>query len=360
MTNSSLAIIKKEMHFDGGIEKVTTRILDAFLQRGVDVSFYTTSDAALPCSTFSHRPKGLFKLSRMKDFDRWAEKEARKHPLVFSMDRCSYQTHHRAGNGVHAAYLDLRSQTEGKLKKLSFALNPLHRLQLKIEKKTFESSETRVIIVNSEMVKNQILAYYSTPASKITVVHNGVEWKELETDFNESITRSPSDVFQFLFVGHNFKRKGLDILLPALSKLKSKNFHLSVVGHDKEMSKYQSLVHHLKLEKHVTFFGRVKAKPFYLAADALVIPSIYDPFANVTVEALALGLFVITSRMNGGHEVILPHTGSIVETPDELLTALETAMKFPKEKSRAVAIRNSIQHLDYSHQLEKICDLCLG
>ncbi len=360
MTNPSLAIIKKEMHFDGGIEKVTNRLLLAFLNKGVDVSFYTSADASLPCTTFSHRPKGLLKVSRMKDFDQWAQKESRKHSIVFSMDRCSYQTHHRAGNGVHAAYLDLRSQTEGKLKKLSFALNPLHRLQLKLERKTFESPETKVIIVNSEMVKNQIVAYYNTPASKITVVHNGVEWKELEADFNESFTLSHRDVFQFLFVGHNFKRKGLDILLSALSKLNTKKFHLSVVGHDKEMSAYKMLAHRLKLEKHVTFFGRVDAKPYYLAADALVIPSIYDPFANVTVEALALGLFVITSRTNGGHEVILPHTGAIVETPDELIAALETAMQHPKEKSRAEAIRNSIQHLDYSHQLEKICDLCLG
>lgn len=360
MTNSSLAIIKKEMHFDGGIEKVTRRIVDAFLQKGVDVSFYTSSNASLPCPTFSHQPKGLFSHSRMKDFDDWAQKESRKHPIVFSMDRCSYQTHHRAGNGVHAAYLDLRAQTEGKLKKLSFALNPLHRLHLQLEKRTFESPETKVIIVNSEMVKNQITSYYNTPASKIKVIHNGVEWKELETDFNESLARPRSDVFQFLFVGHNFKRKGLDLLLFALSKLKNKKFHLSVVGHDKEMSRYQLLSQRLNLGKQVTFLGRVAAKPHYLAADALVIPSTYDPFANVTVEALALGLFVITSRMNGGHEVILPHTGMIAETPNEWIAALENALQHPKEKSRAEAIRKSIEHLDYSHQLQQICDLCLG
>ena len=44
--------------------------------------------------------------------------------------------------------------------------------------------------------------------------------------------------------------------------------------------------------------------PFYQMADALVIPSFYDPFANVTVEALAMGLFVLSSKHNGGPEIL--------------------------------------------------------
>lgn len=360
MINLSLAIIKKELHASGGLEKVTRRLVDEFQNRGIEVTVYSTN---------SYTPKGFFKFQQLKDFDLWASKEAAKHPVVLSMDRSSFQTHHRAGNGVHAAYLDIRAQTEGRLR---FALNPLHRLQLSLEKKTFESPETKAIIVNSHMVKEQILNYYKTPSSKIHVIHNGVEWNELEADFADSILNrkkyatvlglDPS-VFQFLFIGHNFKRKGLDVLLESLALLKNKNFHLSIVGSDKHMSSYKTQARHLDLESKVTFFGaQAVSRPYYLASDCLVIPSTYDPFANVTVEALALGLLVVSSKMNGGHEVLQPHTGTVIENaqnPEEVAAALESAMNHPKEPLLATTIRSSISHLDYSNQLAKICDLCL-
>jgi len=369
----TLALVKKDFHSQGGLEKVTTKILEALLERAAQVSLYTSSTSSHLCPTFTYKPKGFLKVQKLKDFDRWIKQQTAHHDVIFSMDRCSFQTHHRAGNGVHAAYLDLRSEFEGPLRKLSFALNPLHRFQLELERKTFESDSTKIIIVNSEMVKNQILKYYKTPPSKIHVVHNGVEWNELEADFNDSLTNrtkyladlglDPS-VYQFLFVGHNFKRKGLDVLLEALSLLHNKNFHLSIVGHDKHIAAYQMLAKRLGLASQVTFFGSdPSTKPYYLAADCLVIPSIYDPFANVTVEALALGLFAVSSKMNGGHEVLRSQSGITVQncqSAEELATALEIALNHPKTPERAKEIRSTIAHLDYPIQLKKICDLCLG
>lgn len=369
----TLALVKKDFHSQGGLEKVTAKILEALLERGTQVSLYTSASSSHLCPTFTYKPKGLLKVQKLKDFDRWVSEKTAQHDVIFSMDRCSIQTHHRAGNGVHAAYLDLRSEFEGPFRKLSVALNPLHRFQLELERKTFESDKTKTIIVNSGMVKTQILKYYKTPASKIHVVHNGVEWNELEGDFNDSLLNrtkyatelglDPS-VYQFLFVGHNFKRKGLDALLEALSLLQDKNFHLSIVGHDKQIAAYQMLARRLGLASQVTFFGaEPDTKPYYLAADALVIPSIYDPFANVTVEALALGLFVVSSKMNGGHEVLQSQSGIIVEnchSSEELASALEIALAHPKTPLRASFIRSTISHLDYPNQLEQICDLCLG
>ena len=369
----TLALVKKDFHSHGGLEKVTTKILEALLEREIEVSLYTSASSSHLCPTFTYKPKGFLKVQKLKDFDRWLKEKTAHHDVIFSMDRCSFQTHHRAGNGVHAAYLDLRSQLEGPLRKLSFALNPLHRFQLELERKTFESDTTQTIIVNSEMVKAQILKYYKTPPSKIHVVHNGVEWNALEADFNDSLTNrtkyatdlglDPS-VYQFLFVGHNFKRKGLDVLLEALSLLSSKNFHLSVVGQDKHLPAYQMLARRLGLASQVTFFGSDSSTiPYYLAADSLVIPSIYDPFANVTVEALALGLFVVSSKMNGGHEVLQPQSGITAhncQNAEELASLLEIALNHPKTPERAKEIRSTVAHLDYPIQLKRICDLCLG
>ena len=75
------------------------------------------------------------------------------------MDRNSRQTHIRAGNGVHKAYLEIRKKESSFLKKASFVLNPLHRSILTLEKKAFESKELKVLFVNSNMVIVYALIY---------------------------------------------------------------------------------------------------------------------------------------------------------------------------------------------------------
>jgi UDP-glucose:(heptosyl)LPS alpha-1,3-glucosyltransferase len=350
-----IAIIKRESHPIGGLEKMSSLIVNALTQKGAQISLFTTD---------LYKPKGILKAQKLKNFDNWLSKNTASFDVIFSMDRASHQTHHRAGNGVHAAYLDLRAQAEGTLKKWSFAINPLHRLQLELEKKTFESPQTKIIIVNSAMVQSQILQHYNTPPSKIHVIHNSIDYLAQESDFISSFTHhNRPSTFQFIFIGNNFQRKGLHLLIQALSLLNHKNFHLSVIGTDKNLSFYKTLTTRLGLQKQITFLGAQKdTKPFYLAADCLVIPSLYDPFANVTIEAISLGLFVISSRANGGHEILNPNSGIIIENPheiEELATALKIALNHPKDITSATRIRESVSHLDHTYQLEKVCKLCL-
>jgi UDP-glucose:(heptosyl)LPS alpha-1,3-glucosyltransferase len=338
------------------------------------VTLLTTQEVSAPCPVISCSLQNKLKFLRLKEFDVWCKEtvQANRYDVVFSLDRSSYQTHHRAGNGVHAAYLDMRRQREGYLKRISFAINPLHRVMLRLEKATFEDPHLKKIIVNSNFVKEQILRYYSTPADKIEVIHNGVEWHEMEKPFQtsfaqkneiaESLKLNPH-VFQFLFVGHNFQRKGVSLLLQALSRLSRRDFHLSIVGTDKHLSSYQKQAAALGLFSHVTFFySQADTRPFYQIADALVIPSLYDPFANVTVEALAMGLFVVSSPTNGGHEILTSQSGITVDpcNIDLFASALESAFEHPKNLSSAQQIRASVSHLDFSQQLEKVCNLCLS
>ncbi|HEX2579008.1 MAG TPA: glycosyltransferase family 4 protein [Rhabdochlamydiaceae bacterium] len=369
----TVAILKKDFHNHGGLEKSAWRIIQALKERGASPTLLTSLEISAPCPVLSCSLDSKFKFIRLKEFDTWCKSMVKRHhfDVVFSMDRATFQTHHRAGNGVHAAYLALRSQKEGFLKKFSFKLNPLHRVMLKLEKATFEDPHLKGIIVNSHYVKNQVLQFYATDPAKIHVVHNGVEWLEMENDFNLSFSHKEKiakelgldpKVFQFLFVGHNFHRKGVSLLLKALSSL-PRNFHLSVVGTDKNLSAYQKQAAELGLAKNVTFFySQSDTRPFYQVTDALVIPSHYDPFANVTVEALAMGLFVVSSDNNGGHEVLTPDSGITVDPFDlkRFAAALETALRHPKTLPSAKKIRASVEHLDFSRQLEKVCQICLS
>lgn len=363
----SIAILKRHMAKAGGLEKHTLRIIQKFQERNFAVTLVTASCVAAQddIRVMSKPLTSFFNYKKIEEFDHFSHEFLKKNPhdIVLGMDQTRFQTHIRAGNGVHAAYLDLRKKQEGFWKRCSFFANPLHRLLLKIEKEAFESPRLKAIIVNSAFVKDQILHYYSTDPSKIHLLHNGVEWHEMEKPFQEWPQKKkmqPQEPYHFLFIGHNFERKGLKALLIALSQLKSQNFHLSVVGEDKHSAYYQKLAKKLGLFSQVSFWGKIEnTLPFYQRTDCLVIPSLYDPFANVTVEALAMGLFVVSSATNGGKEVLTKESGVVIDGNISFVAALEYALSKPKTLSSSQRIRESVKHLDFEVQLNKFCDLCL-
>jgi len=120
----------------------------------------------------------------------------------------------------------------------------------------------------------------------------------------------------------------------------------------------------LGLKDKVRFFGsQDEMRPFYQYADALVIPSFYDPFANVTIEALAMGLFVISSKHNGGHEILNKQNGIVIENlldVDAFAASLHVALQHKKTEKSADLARQSVKHLDFSAQLAKLIQGCNG
>lgn len=374
----SIAFLKSNILKRGGLEKYTLRLADSFAHAGHKVTLLTTEwqENALASHPFKvvnlgkRVPLSFFQLLH---FDRRCKQYLNEHPfdVVFGMDRnFCLQTHYRAGNGVHAAYLDRRRVWDSWLKNQSFMINPLHRTLLQMERSTFESPELETLFANSHMVEKEILQYYpNVNPDKISVVHNGVEWSELQMPFEEGLSLRPKilkqlsldpERYQFLFIGNEYERKGLSILLQALASLADKNFQLSVIGKERNPETFVLQARELGLQDHVRFIGAVnEIKVFYSSADCLVIPSLYDPFANVTVEALAMGLYVISSSSNGGSEVIDSRDLGLIfqnlQNPHELALCLKEAMnKRPKTLQQASLIRQSVERLDFSNQINQI------
>src|SRR5262249_50787081 len=163
----------------------------------------------------------------------------------------------------------------------------LHTLILEMEKSTFESQALKRLFVNSQMVEQEIVHHYPrVQRQKISVVHNGVEWKELQKPFEEGLDYRTDilkqfglnpDYYQFLFVGNEYERKGLRLLFDALAMLPDRHFQLSVVGRERKPETFKRLAASLGLTDNVRFFGSVKdMNAFYSVADSLVIPSLYD------------------------------------------------------------------------------------
>ena len=381
MTKVSQDIVLLKSHFDtyGGLEKYSWRIAQIFAKKNFLVKILTTGKItphfSHPNISFhSFSPLSWPSFYRLENFDYLCQQWIKENPskIIFGMDRNSFQTHLRAGNGSHLAYLHSRNKSDSFLHRSIRFFHPFHRKILSMEKKAFENSKLKKLITNSHMVKKQILHYYSIDPKKIVVIHNGVEWQEMEKSFflwkekKQNLLKKfslPENVYHFLFIGNGFLRKGLKPLLQACSLIKHLPFHLTVVGKEKNFKNFIYLKNRLRLQEKVTFFSqRSDIISFYQYADSLVIPSFYDPFANVTVEALAMGLFVVSSKTNGGHEVLNEKNGVIIEdiyNIDSIKTSLEIAIKYPKTTLSAKNIRNNIKYLDFAHQLEKIVSITL-
>ena len=214
---------------------------------------------------------------------------------------------YRAGDGVHRRWLEQRSQYSDLGSSTPDALNPYHRYTLAAEKQMFEHPELRAVICNSRMVRQDIQRYFQVDDNRLPIVYNGIQTNIFNTTAQthrnniRSQYKIPLDVPLFLFVGSGFERKGLAQALRCLPP----HSWLLVVGHDKKQSHYEQLAEKLKIGHRVIFAGPQKqVQPFYGAADAFVFPTIYEPFGNVVLEAMACGLPVITSSFNGASEVI--------------------------------------------------------
>ena len=95
----------------------------------------------------------------------------------------------------------------------------------------------------------------------------------------------------------------------------------------------------------------------YAAADIFILPTIYDPFSNACLEALASGLPVITTRSNGFSEIIEDRVhGSIVDYAGNLI-GLRDAIRFWSDPSRRAAARAATvehaSHFDISDNVQQ-------
>ena len=130
-----------------------------------------------------------------------------------------------------------------------------------------------------------------------------------------------------LYVGRFDERKGIETLVKACSLLKEKgvqNLKLLIIGGSSEdmpdgdeRKRIENLVDQLGLKESTVFAGRIghDVLPlYYTAADVCVIPSHYEPFGLVAIEAMACGVPVVASNVGGLKFTIIPEeTGLLVE-----------------------------------------------
>ena len=161
-------------------------------------------------------------------------------------------------------------------------------------------------------------------------------------------------VFLFAALGH-FERKGLPILLEALSRVKSKSAKLLVVGGTKDLiESYRSRAQDLVLTDRVLFSGtQSDIRPYLWAADGFALASSYETFSLVAFEAAAASLPLITPLLHGIEEIVRDQeTGFVVNrTAEDFAAALTRFIELPAEeriqmgeRARSAATRYDEEH----------------
>lgn len=173
----------------------------------------------------------------------------------------------------------------------------------------FHSAALKKVICNSEMVKRDIIRCFNLPEERITVIYNAIDSQRFQpaTEATRDVTRQqlaiPQQAVALIYVGSGFERKGLKAAIQAMA---NSDRYLIVVGQDKHQARYQQLANQLNCLDRLRFVGvQQDVQPFYHAADGLILPTLYDPFPNVILEAMACGLPVITSTGCGVAEFIM-------------------------------------------------------
>jgi UDP-glucose:(heptosyl)LPS alpha-1,3-glucosyltransferase len=224
-----------------------------------------------------------------------------------------------------------------------------------------------LILPVSNIAKVELLKKYDIPESRIRVIHPGVSFEPFESidkdkcriEIRARYGLNPEDIV-VLFVGMNFEIKGLELLLRGIASVVSEESNeqhglkLLVVGKG-DQKRYSVMAEKLGIGDRVVFAGVTReVEKYYLASDIFAMPSVYDTFGLVVLEAMVAGLPVIISGNVGAKDLVDPGVNGFIlsdESPLQditkfltLLVNRETRMEMG-ESCRQVARRQSWENL---------------
>jgi len=350
-----IAIIRKKYTYHGGAEGFSGRFIDLLAAGGHEIHIYAIrwqADETHPNIHF-HKVPAVSGVSFLRDLTFAVSsyvllrKQRKYFDIIQSHDKTLYQDIYRAGDGCHIEWLQQRWIRTGLAGKISILCNPYHWLILLIERAILRGNRFSLIIAISNMVKYNIVQHYGVSPEKIEVIYNGVDLDRFNPDNREKYRREirvrfgmTEKDFVILFVGSGFERKGVKYLLRAVESI-PEPVTVMIVGRGavkgETMPKRQKII----------FCGPQKdIERYYAAADIFVFPTMYEPFGNVHLEALASGLPVITTKNSGAAEIIADgEQGFVIDRPEDIASLSEKVNYFLQHRDRLASMSRKARKL---------------
>jgi UDP-glucose:(heptosyl)LPS alpha-1,3-glucosyltransferase len=331
-----IALIARPFAFHGGVERATAGLVEALVARGHDLHLLSPGASVAPAGATLHRLRlprlpatarvlALAALAgRAVDAGRW--------DVVQSHERTLRQHVYRAGEGCHRGYLASGGTRRSRML--------YDRVVQALEARVF--ARTPRIVAIARRGQREIETLFGLGAPRVSVIYNGVDLDRFHPE-RAATFRSPAraeaglsaDERVLLFAGSGFERKGLATAIEALPQLGPAR--LVVVGRGDE-SRYRRQAAALDVSDRIRWLGpRRDLERWYGAADVLVLPTRYEPFGNVHLEALASGLPVVTTSVAGGAEVIEEGKNGSVIAPDDAVALAIAVTRLLGENRSALA-----------------------
>jgi len=366
-----IALLRKKYTFHGGAEGFSQNFTQGLSKAGHEVHLFAIqwrTDREVE-NIFFHTVPALKFNSFFRDLtfalsSFFILKRKKKYfDIIQSHDKTLYQDIYRAGDGCHIEWLRQRWKRTGLLGKLSMVCNPYHWLILSLERIIFHGHRFKKVIAISELVKNNIIDHYNISEKDIVIIYNGVDLekfhphkRELYRDEIRQRYAIQEDSVVVLFVGSGFERKGLEYLIRAV-ELIDKPLTVMVVGKGNE-----EIVKRFIKGQRIIFCGpQQDIVRYYAASDMFVFPTIYEPFGNVHLEALASGLPVITTKLSGASEIIEDGvSGFIVSEPErchEIAEKIKILMDESVRERMGKNARRLAENFSIENHIEKVVGL---
>jgi len=358
-------IIKDYDQSRGGAERYLAGLAPRLIERGITVDLVVNRIQGSPPPGIKVKTVPAVRWSSIQaplSFNRSVQRflSQNHYDIIYGLTQIYPQDVYRAGGGLEHEWYAKKHRYSWQ--RITDYIRPRYAVRLYLENQIFRPGNVSKIITNSRLCRNQILSRYIISPEDVVVIYNGVDkeiFNPLVRDrYNNALRKQlgiPAGDRVILFISHNWRRKGLAQLIEAQARLGKDNCWLIVAGRGNP-ALYRRLARRLGLEDRIRFVGPIdEPQKYYGAGDIFVLPTFYDPFANVCLEALSCGLPVVTTRTNGVAEIITTgRNGYVINKPDNIdQLARYIKQAFLLSKTDRKAISDSIAKFTIKRNVEQ-------
>ena len=358
------------IHRMGGIERVGLELANQIAKAGHDsaVVAYDVDESSLHQGVEVRkitRPKGPGLLQSIR-FPKLAE-QAVYHQcdgppdISFGLGALAPRNSVVWVTSVHARWLDVASRPpfSGSLKR---KLNPFHPVMLRQERRAFGTPYHAHLMAMAQNVVDDLQRFYQVPEERISVVPHGYDTTQFSLERAEQL-RGPArerwgiqpEDRVVLCVANEIPRKGLPQLMQAISKMDAKP-RLLVAGRISESALKEAGAQANLPDSQLIAAGVVKDVAEAVAAcDVMALPTFYDSWGLVIIEALACGKPVVTTQLAGASQVVKNQSnGIVIEHPQQIDALHDALVDVLNWEDRSEICATSVEHLIWENVIDQV------
>ncbi|MDB5333356.1 MAG: hypothetical protein JWP03_4507 [Phycisphaerales bacterium] len=358
----------------GGAERYTVDLAAALRGRGHDVALVasTFGPGELPAGGVRLDTGGGTRLGRYLSFLDQLDKhliEARYDVVHAMLPVRSCDVYHPhagiAAEAVRSAHLKEEGPVMRMIAQVSNRMNRRRQRFAAVERALLRGGRPPVVLCLSEYVKRDVAAHYTLDPSRLATLFNATDLHRFDPAVRpgarEEVRRrfniAPAKVVAVM-IAQDFHRKGLAEAIAAVGYVKDERLVLLVVG-KQDPAPYKRMAQRAGAPDRVIFAGKTDDPyAFYKAADFFVLPTRHDPCSLVVLEALAMGVPVVSTAFNGACEIMTNgRHGFVLPDPADVAALAEAMRKLLDGEARRIMSAQCLAlrpRLAYEHHLDEL------